>query len=489
MLAGKTSAGKLTRTADGWRVETSRGAIAAREVVIATNGYTGSLTPDLRRRLVPVASHIIATEPLEPGLARSLIPQGRTLADTRRVLCYWRCRRTARGCCSGPRPVHPGPAGRLRPALHGMMLDRWPQLRGVRITHAWTGNVAFAFDYLPHTGVTGQGLHYAMACNGSGVSMLSYLGAKVGRKLLGGVNQPTAFEGRDFPTKPFYNGHPWFLPAVVPITACATGSTGATPHKGRASMSLSRRGFTTAAGALLLARGGERGRAAKPAQIVVNHSGGSMGSAMRKAFFNGFEKKYGIQVVETSPADFGKLRAMVDSGNVEWDVTEIGGQDAIRAVKIGLVEKIDDKIVDRSKYPEKARTPYVFASSVYTTIIGYRTDVFKGGTQPKSWADWWDVKKFPGARSMRNHPTDNLEFALIADGVPMDKLYPDRLRPRLQEARPDQAARHGMVVDRPAAGPAAARQGGRAGDRLERPLLRPHQEGRAGRDRVERRAR
>ncbi len=225
---------------------------------------------------------------------------------------------------------------------------------------------------------------------------------------------------------------------------------------------------------------------AKPAQIVVNHSGGSMGAAMRKAFFNGYEKKYGIRVVETSPADFGKLRAMVDSGNVEWDVTEIGGQDAIRAVKLGLVEKIDDKIVDRSKYPEKVRTPYVFASSVYTTIIGYRTDVFKGGTQPKSWADWWDVKKFPGARSMRNHPTDNLEFALIADGVPMDKIYPidfDRAFKKLDQIKPHVTR---MVVDRPAAGPAPARQGGRVGDGLERPLLRHHQEGRAGRDRMER---
>src|SRR5437762_3265681 len=100
---------------------------------------------------------------------------------------------------------------------------------------------------------------------------------------------------------------------------------------------------------------------AKPASIVVNHSGCAMGSAMRKAFFAGYEKKYGIRVVETSPADFGKLRAMVDSGNVEWDVTEIGGQDAIRAAKMGLVENIDDKIVDRSKYPDKARSPYVFA--------------------------------------------------------------------------------------------------------------------------------
>ena len=86
----------------------------------------------------------------------------------------------------------------------------------------------------------------------------------------------------------------------------------------------------------------------KPAQIVVNHSGGSMGSAMRKAFFNGFEKKYGIKVVETSPVDFGKLRAMVDSGNVEWDLTEIGGQDAIRAGKANLLDKVDPKIVDLS---------------------------------------------------------------------------------------------------------------------------------------------
>ena len=177
----------------------------------------------------------------------------------------------------------------------------------------------------------------------------------------------------------------------------------------------------------------------KPASIVVNHSGGSMGSAMRKAFFTTYEKKYGIRVVETSPADFGKLRAMVDAKNVEWDITEIGGQDAIRATKLDLVEKIDDKIVDRSKYPEAVRTPYVFASSVYTTIIGYRTDVFKGGTHPKSWADWWDVKKFPGARSMRNHPTDNLEFALIADGVPKDKVYPidfDRAFKKLDQIKP-----------------------------------------------------
>jgi putative spermidine/putrescine transport system substrate-binding protein len=177
----------------------------------------------------------------------------------------------------------------------------------------------------------------------------------------------------------------------------------------------------------------------KPDHIVINHSGGSMGTAMRKAFINSFEKKYGIRVVETSPVDFGKLRAMVDSGNVEWQVTEIGGQDSIRAMKLNLVEKIDTKLVDRANYPAKAQQPSVFASSVYTTIIGYRNDVFKNGTHPKSWADWWDVRKFPGARSMRNHPIDNLEFALLADGVPKDKIYPldlDRAFRKMDQIKP-----------------------------------------------------
>jgi putative spermidine/putrescine transport system substrate-binding protein len=177
---------------------------------------------------------------------------------------------------------------------------------------------------------------------------------------------------------------------------------------------------------------------AKPDQIVVNDSGGAMGTWMRKAYFDPFEKEYGIRVVETSPVDFGKLRAMVESGNVEWTVTEIGGQDAIRGERLGLVERIDDKIVDRSKFPAQARSPYVFASSVYSTVLAYRKDVFKGD-HPKTWADFWDVKRFPGPRSLRNHPVDNLEFALMIDGVPPDKLYPldlDRAFKKLDEIKP-----------------------------------------------------
>ncbi|MGE0723932.1 MAG: ABC transporter substrate-binding protein [Alphaproteobacteria bacterium] len=177
----------------------------------------------------------------------------------------------------------------------------------------------------------------------------------------------------------------------------------------------------------------------KPAQIVVNASGGAMGAVMRRTYIAEFEKRHGIKVVETSPVDFGKLRAMVDSGNVVWTVTELGGQDFVRAKEMNLLEPLDPKIVDLSNYPEALRDSHAFPSSVYSTVLAYRSDVFKNGTHPKGWAEFWDVKKFPGARSMRNHPVDNLEFALLADGVAPDKLYPidfDRAFKKLDQIKP-----------------------------------------------------
>jgi putative spermidine/putrescine transport system substrate-binding protein len=164
---------------------------------------------------------------------------------------------------------------------------------------------------------------------------------------------------------------------------------------------------------------------AKPAQIVVNGSGGTQEAGSRKAFFEEFEKRTGIKVVATSPPNFAKLVAMVKAGNIEWTITELDIEEAIRAEQMGLLEPIDDKIVDRSKFPGDARTrKYIFSRAVYSTVMGYRTDAWPAGRGPKNWKDFWDVAKFPGPRSMQNRPVDNLEFALLADGVPVDKLYP-----------------------------------------------------------------
>jgi putative spermidine/putrescine transport system substrate-binding protein len=177
----------------------------------------------------------------------------------------------------------------------------------------------------------------------------------------------------------------------------------------------------------------------KPDRIVVNASGGAMNNIFRRSYFAAFERRHGIRVVDTSPVNFGKLRAMVESGNPEWTVTEIGGQDAMRAKELNLLEPLDLSVIDRSEYPETAKDSHVLASSAYTTALGYRTDVFPNNSHPKGWAEFWDVRRFPGPRSLRNHPADNLEFALLADGVPMDQLYPidmDRAFRKLDEIRP-----------------------------------------------------
>jgi glycine/D-amino acid oxidase-like deaminating enzyme len=213
-VCAKAAVRAIGRSGAVWRIETSRGDVSAGEVVVATNGYTGSLVPALRRRVVPIASHIIATEELPADLARSLIPKGRTLSDTRRVLCYYRL------SPDGTRVVFGGRARFTQvdatvsaPILHRYMLDRFPQLRGVRVTHAWTGNVAFTLDAMPHMGRR-DGLHYCLGCNGSGVAMMTYLGWQTARKIARVANYACSFDSPDFPDHPLYNGNPWFLPVV-----------------------------------------------------------------------------------------------------------------------------------------------------------------------------------------------------------------------------------------------------------------------------------
>jgi glycine/D-amino acid oxidase-like deaminating enzyme len=205
---------KITASGASWRVETSRGTIVAGDVVIATNGYTGKVTPALRRRVVPIASHIIATETLAPDLAASLIPRRRSISDTKRVLCYYRLSPDGTRMVFGGRarftPANPELCARV---LHGYMTERFPQLKGARVTHSWTGNTAFTFDALPHMGEEG-GLHYCLGCNGSGIAMMTYLGTQTARKIARVANAPCAFDEGEFPDHPLYTGNPWFLSLI-----------------------------------------------------------------------------------------------------------------------------------------------------------------------------------------------------------------------------------------------------------------------------------
>ncbi|MCC7271931.1 MAG: ABC transporter substrate-binding protein [Alphaproteobacteria bacterium] len=189
-----------------------------------------------------------------------------------------------------------------------------------------------------------------------------------------------------------------------------------------------------------LAPGASAQEPPKPRQIVVNVAGGDTLAATRRIFFAEYEKRYGIRVVDSSPTNFAKLRAMVESGNIEWTVTEIGGEDAVRGQRMNLFEPIDRTVVPMDELPSPARDRKVtLARGVYSTVLAYRKDAFKPGAYPTGWKDFWDVKGFPGPRSMRNRAIDNLEFALIADGVPVDKLYPldvDRAFKKLDEIKP-----------------------------------------------------
>ncbi len=198
----------------GWLVGTNRGAVMAEHVVVATNGYTGRVTPELHKRVVPIGSYMIATEELPEDVASSLSPRNRSLTDSRRLLSYYRMSPDGNRLLYGGRAKF-GFADPLEtaPILYRFMTARFPQLKGFRITHAWTGNVAFTLDEVPHMGQM-DGLHYALGCNGSGVAMMTYLGYQTARKIAGVANYECAFDTPDMPTHPLYKGNPWFIPWV-----------------------------------------------------------------------------------------------------------------------------------------------------------------------------------------------------------------------------------------------------------------------------------
>ncbi|MGA9867154.1 MAG: FAD-binding oxidoreductase [Acetobacteraceae bacterium] len=213
-VCARAPVNRIIRSGDVWRVQTGRGDVEAVELVIATNGYTGDITPRLKRRIVPIASHIIATEELPPDLAASLIPKRRTLGDTPRILCYYRMSPDGKRVIFGGRARFTQvDAETSAPILRRFMTDRFPQLRDMKLTHAWTGNTAFTLDALPHMGQQ-DGMHYLLGCNGSGVAMMTYLGHQTARKIAGQANYECAFDAPDFPDHKLYSGNPWFLPAM-----------------------------------------------------------------------------------------------------------------------------------------------------------------------------------------------------------------------------------------------------------------------------------
>jgi glycine/D-amino acid oxidase-like deaminating enzyme len=206
----------IVREGDAFLVSTGSGTVRARDVVVATNGYTGTLTPWLRRRVIPIGSYVIATEPLPAELMARLFPTNRIVSDTRKVVYYYRASPDRRRIVFGGRVSHRETDPRISgPKLHAELVRLFPELHGVKISHSWCGFVAYSFDELMHIG-RHDGVHYAAGYCGSGVGMGSYLGMRLGQRVLGRPEGATAFDGLSFQTRPFYTGNPWFLaPSVM----------------------------------------------------------------------------------------------------------------------------------------------------------------------------------------------------------------------------------------------------------------------------------
>lgn len=211
----RCAAKTIRRDRDDFEIETAKGAIRARDVIVATNGYTAGLVPWLQRRVIPIGSYVIATDPLPPDAMERLFPTRRLITDTRRVVFYYGPSPDRKRVIFGGRvssgECDPKISG---PLLHAEMTRIFPELGEVAISHSWMGFVAYSFDELAHTG-TYDGIHYALGYCGSGVGMASYLGTRMGQRLLGKKEGRTAFDGLPFPTRPFYTGKPWFLSAAV----------------------------------------------------------------------------------------------------------------------------------------------------------------------------------------------------------------------------------------------------------------------------------
>jgi glycine/D-amino acid oxidase-like deaminating enzyme len=216
-VIGHTRATSVERSRDGagFVVETDRGRVRTGEVVVATSGYTSRLTPWHQRRVFPIGTYMIATQDLGDTVARSLIPSGRMIVDTRRIVVYYRLSPDGRRILFGGRVSLNETNPRISaPRLHAHMTTIFPQLQEAKVSHSWMGFVGWTFQHMPHLG-RHAGIWYSMGYCGSGVALASYFGTRLGQQVLGLEEGRSVLSDLPFRTRPLYYGKPWFLSASV----------------------------------------------------------------------------------------------------------------------------------------------------------------------------------------------------------------------------------------------------------------------------------
>ncbi len=203
-------------------------------------------------------------------------------------------------------------------------------------------------------------------------------------------------------------------------------------------------------------------RAGAAGKVVIRTIGGSYEEANVKAIFEPFTKATGIEIVKV-PATLGKLLAMFESGNIELDVVDAGELGVLSLSQKGALEKINYKswkLTNPDDFDPVTRRDDMIANIYFSSVLGYNSQTFPTGKQPRSWAEFWDLKKFAGPRMLADIASGavDLEFALLADGVPRDKIYPidvnrafkalDRVRPSIRKFWDTGALSAQMLADK-----------------------------------------
>ena len=214
-IVGECRVNSLERVGGGYLAKTAKGEVRADKVILATNGYTDKSFPWHNRRVFPLPSYLIATEPLSPNFLSQLAPGRRMMVETRARHSYYRVSPDGTRLLFGGRAaMKPIEIHKAAARLAATMAEVWPETKDVKLTHAWTGNTGYAFNHMPEVGQI-DGLHYAMGFSGSGTVMAPYLGAKAGWQAVGDPRGQTAYLGTRLRTHWLHpGGKPYFLQAA-----------------------------------------------------------------------------------------------------------------------------------------------------------------------------------------------------------------------------------------------------------------------------------
>ncbi|MEZ5805848.1 MAG: ABC transporter substrate-binding protein [Rhizobiaceae bacterium] len=190
---------------------------------------------------------------------------------------------------------------------------------------------------------------------------------------------------------------------------------------------ITRRGLLYGGAALgtgaLIGLGGHRGYA-QGRPFTFCSWGGALSETEKNAFMDPFSKMKGVEIANVSPTAYAKVKAMVEANAVEWDLVCVGGYFIFTGRDDNLLEPIDYSIVKADHLAPEWRTEYGVYTSTGATVVAYGTKAFTPGNEPQSWADFWNVKDFPGPRSLYSRLSYNYEAALRAAGVPKNEIYP-----------------------------------------------------------------